>query len=293
MKLTGKSIVMVSLVLLAFVVTGCGNENANEQISSKVEQEQSHDISEQENATSEIEPSAEEAMDEAMPTEEDTSDEVTGLVLIGNQGSGITLYDDGKADYYWTGQGLIEEGALWSKEDDMITIHLTALMCDIYANYDGESKTLIFKSDSVNWDEEMFIPISTTKNKLLADDYKKLIEQVYEAVASKSATDGNDEEESEAQQSSEETSEGIRPEIKEFLDSYETFIDEYCEFMKNYTNSENVLSMLNDYTKIMQKYMEFSEKLSALDTHDMNSEEMKYYTEVTMRVSQKLLEASK
>lgn len=291
MKLTGKSCVMVLLVLLAFMAAGCGKENANDQISPGLEQEQSHDISEQENATSETVSAAKEAMDETMPAEEETPDEVTGLVLIGNQGSGITLYDDGKADYYWTGQGLVEEGALWSREDDIITIHLTALMCDIYADYGGESKTLIFKSDSANWDEEVFIPISTTKNKLLAEDYKKLIEQVYEAVASKSAIEESGEG-SEDQQSSEETSGGIRPEVKEFLDSYETFMDEYCEFMKNYTNSDNALSMLNDYAKIMQKYLEFSEKLGALDSQDMNTEEMKYYTEVTLRVSQKLLEVS-
>ncbi|MCC8195535.1 MAG: hypothetical protein LIO49_01795 [Ruminococcus sp.] len=97
--------------------------------------------------------------------------------------------------------------------------------------------------------------------------------------------------EEEPEEEKEETSDdGIRPEVKEALDSYEEFMDEYIEFMEKYEEEGNPISMLTDYLDYISKYAETMEKLDALDDIEMTNAELAYYIEVTSRVSQKLLE---
>ena len=81
---------------------------------------------------------------------------------------------------------------------------------------------------------------------------------------------------------------GISPELVEFLDSYETFMDEYCEFMKSYNESDPV--QLLKYASLMEKYYEFSKKAEAWDEEEMTDEETLYYLKVMNRVNEKLLE---
>lgn len=83
----------------------------------------------------------------------------------------------------------------------------------------------------------------------------------------------------------------VRPEVREFLDSYEACMDEYVEFMKKYMNADaaSVVSMMGDYYKILARYTEYAEKLDALDESELTNAELAYYLEVTNRVSQKLL----
>lgn len=86
--------------------------------------------------------------------------------------------------------------------------------------------------------------------------------------------------------------EGISPEFKEMMDSYEAFFDEYVEFMKKYMNADatSIVSMMQDYTDYMAKYTEMIQKLNALQNEEMSTEEALYYTEVSARITQKLLE---
>ena len=86
---------------------------------------------------------------------------------------------------------------------------------------------------------------------------------------------------------------GIRPEVKDYLDSYEAFMDEYVEFMQKYSNADaaSMITMLGSYTKILARYQEFAEKIDAMEQEDLSNAEMAYYIEVTSRVSQKLLTA--
>lgn len=85
---------------------------------------------------------------------------------------------------------------------------------------------------------------------------------------------------------------GMRPEIKEALDSYEAFFDEYCNFMKKMKESPNDLSLLGDYTVYMTQYTETMEKIDALNNGSLNDAELKYYLEVVNRINVKLLEAA-
>ena len=88
------------------------------------------------------------------------------------------------------------------------------------------------------------------------------------------------------------SSEDMRPEFKACLDEYEKFINEYCDFMKKYTTSDDITSMAMDYAKLLKEEIEWAEKIDKLENEEMNDAEAKYYVEVTLRVSQKLIEVS-
>lgn len=82
----------------------------------------------------------------------------------------------------------------------------------------------------------------------------------------------------------------IRPEIKEGLDSYEAFIDEYVSFMKKFSSSDNPATLIMDYSNYLQKLTEFQEKWDHIDTSDLNAAETAYYTKVMASVSKKLMQ---
>jgi len=87
------------------------------------------------------------------------------------------------------------------------------------------------------------------------------------------------------------TADGVDPDLKAFLDSYEAFVDEYVDFMKSYLNDPgNVVTMLTQYTEIMTKYEDFAEKVDNYNTEEMSTEDAKYYLEVTTRCTEKMLD---
>lgn len=79
----------------------------------------------------------------------------------------------------------------------------------------------------------------------------------------------------------------IRPEIKEAIDSYEAFFDEYAQFMASYDSSD--LSALTGYLSMMEQYNDTMQKLDALEDADLTSAELTYYTQAMTRIDQKLL----
>ena len=83
---------------------------------------------------------------------------------------------------------------------------------------------------------------------------------------------------------------GIRPEIKEAIDAYESFIDEYIAFMKTYAESENSLALLADYVKFAAKLEEYDHKMDKLE-EELTDEEDIYFLEVLNRCNVKLLES--
>lgn len=79
---------------------------------------------------------------------------------------------------------------------------------------------------------------------------------------------------------------GVDPDLKAFLDSYEAYMDEYCDFMENY--DANDLTMLTKYADMMTKYADFAEKADAYDSDTMSPADSAYYLEVMTRVNAKL-----
>ncbi len=86
---------------------------------------------------------------------------------------------------------------------------------------------------------------------------------------------------------------GLDPDFKAAMDSYETFMDEYVAFMKKYAESDGTdLSILTDYADYMSKYADFVEDFEKWEDEDLNAAETAYYLEVQTRVTKKLLEVA-
>lgn len=91
----------------------------------------------------------------------------------------------------------------------------------------------------------------------------------------------------------EELVDGMRPDFKSAMDSYETFMGEYCDFMAKYNESDGSdLSLLSDYASFLSQYAEMAESFEAWDSEDLTDAETAYYLEVQTRVSQKLLKVA-
>ena len=82
----------------------------------------------------------------------------------------------------------------------------------------------------------------------------------------------------------------IRDDVKAAIDSYEAFVDEYCEFMKSYDATD--LTLLPKYTELLAKDVEAEKKFEAIADKDLNDAESAYYTEVSLRCAQKMAEAA-
>lgn len=84
----------------------------------------------------------------------------------------------------------------------------------------------------------------------------------------------------------------IRPEVKEAIDSYEAFVDEYVEFMKKFNSSSNQAQLMMEYLDYISKLADFEKKIDELDDKELTEAETLYYSEVLLRCSQKLLKAA-
>lgn len=160
----------------------------------------------------------------------------------------------------------------------------------LHLSYDEKEKTLTVM---LNTPIENLSPDLEEKNASVIE--QKETEDGDHSIASKESEESSEVTDPEGETEIDppaETSKDIRPEFKEVLDEYETFMNEYCDFMKKYANSDDVLALTADYMKLMQEEIEWLEKIDNLENEEMNEAETKYYAEVTLRVSQKLLEAA-
>lgn len=82
----------------------------------------------------------------------------------------------------------------------------------------------------------------------------------------------------------------IRPDVKEAIDSYEAFVDTYCEFMKKADYGD--MAWLAEYAKYMSKLSDYEKKMDAIKEKDLTKAENDYYLEVLMRCSKKMLDAA-
>lgn len=98
-----------------------------------------------------------------------------------------------------------------------------------------------------------------------------------------------DEPEDEQNESAED---GISPEFKAAMDSYEEFFDEYVAFMEKYSKSSNPSGMIMDYSEYMMKYADTMNKLNQVDYDKLTVPEQAYYIEVMARIQKKLLQST-
>ena len=84
----------------------------------------------------------------------------------------------------------------------------------------------------------------------------------------------------------------VSADFKATMDSYEAFFDEYIDFMKKYSESDDVTALLADYTDYMTKYADYMQKLGEIDEESLSDADLAYYLEVQTRINKKLLEVS-
>lgn len=96
-------------------------------------------------------------------------------------------------------------------------------------------------------------------------------------------------EESEAEEEIESSEiDGLRPDFKEAMDSYEAFFDDYCEFMKKYMENPTDFSLLSKYATMITELDSMQKKFDAWNSSDLSNAELKYYLEVNARIQQKM-----
>lgn len=113
-------------------------------------------------------------------------------------------------------------------------------------------------------------------------DYGK---QEYD-IASKSDDSGNEQANSDAGSSSDETE--ISADFKATMDSYEEFFDEYVDFMKKYKENPTDTTLLTESADMLTKEAEMMREIEAMDQSEMTTAEAAYYLEVTSRIYAKL-----
>lgn len=126
-----------------------------------------------------------------------------------------------------------------------------------------------------------------------SDEDKAMDSEAPETEASQMDSPATEEAETKAAGSvSSDLVDGMRPEFKEAMDSYEAFYDKYCDFMKKYNENPTDLELITQYTGMLQELTDMETKFAAWQGEDLNTAELKYYTEVTTRVTQKLLDVA-
>lgn len=122
------------------------------------------------------------------------------------------------------------------------------------------------------------------------DDEDELLENITEEA--ESSTPSQDEIFESPSVTDNKTSDGLRPEFKEAMDSYEAFYDEYCALIAKYKANPTDMKLLADYSSMILKLSEMQEAFEAWEGEDLSKEELVYYLEVSNRITQKLIEVS-
>ena len=91
--------------------------------------------------------------------------------------------------------------------------------------------------------------------------------------------------------SEEDDEEEIDEEFAALMEQYEDFIDEYIEFMEEYRENDNPGDMFDAYSDYLDEYTETMEALDEIDEDELNSAELKLYSETMLHISEKLAEA--
>ena len=79
-------------------------------------------------------------------------------------------------------------------------------------------------------------------------------------------------------------------EFVDMMDAYEEFFDEYVDFINEYNSAEDITDMLTEYTQIMERYTNVMKELNELDVTELSTADALYYSEVMIRISEKMLE---
>lgn len=84
---------------------------------------------------------------------------------------------------------------------------------------------------------------------------------------------------------------GVRKDLKNDLDNYESFMDDYISFMKDYQADPTDTSLIEQYNELSERYSEEISQIQNWANEDLTDEERAYILEVDARVTEKLEQA--
>lgn len=76
------------------------------------------------------------------------------------------------------------------------------------------------------------------------------------------------------------------------MDAYESFFDEYVDFMLRYEEGGSSVKMLVDYSSMMARYAETMQSLDEIYSDSLSAADATYYAEVMARITARLAELS-
>ena len=162
---------------------------------------------------------------------------------------------------------------------------------DIYTAKDAEGNEIkVFFMEDEEDGNTMDITLDATKSEDDSKDQDSTDSQPTQKSQSQQQSQNTQQEQQpqQSQQSQQYDPSQVSADFKASMDSYEKFFDQYVEFMKKYKDSGNSISMLADYTKMMQQYTDTMNKLNAIDQNSLSAADEAYYLEVMGRITQKL-----
>lgn len=160
---------------------------------------------------------------------------------------------------------------------------------------DGYHLYVYYSSSSKEMELTASAPQDSESEPVSSEDVESEATSESEAVSSEvSASEVEEEPAAESEESSSDAvTTGIRPEFKESVDSYESFMNEYVDFMKKYQDSNGSdPKMLADYATFLSKYADMTDKFDKLSDDETSTEEDVYYLQAQSRVLAKLSEIS-
>lgn len=163
---------------------------------------------------------------------------------------------------------------------------------DIYTAKDAEGNEIkVFFMEDEEDGNTMDITLGAPKSEDDSKDQDSTDSQPTQESQNQQQSQNTQQQEQQSQQSQQSQQydpSQVSADFKASMDSYEKFFDQYVEFMKKYKDSGNSISMLADYTKMMQQYTDTMNKLNAIDQNSLSAADEAYYLEVMGRITQKL-----
>lgn len=198
----------------------------------------------------------------------------------------------------------LSNGVISSDREDYLSVYLGKLSKDDYQSYVEQCKEKGFTVDYSSSDDYYFA--NNSEGYRLSVDYdadRRMIDVSISTPVETAPTPEATPEPTETTEMPDETtteepvtddtsSEEVDRDFKATMDSYETTINNYCDFMEKYNNAgpEDTAAMLADYTSYLQQYTETIDALNSIDENSLSAADLAYYIEVNGRISQRLLE---
>lgn len=191
----------------------------------------------------------------------------------------------------------LSNGVISSDRENYLSVYLGKLSKDDYQSYVEQCKEKGFTVDYSSSDDYYFA--NNSEGYRLSVDYdadRRMMDVSVSApvktTPTPEATPEPTEATTEEPATDDTSSEEVDPDFKATMDSYETTINNYCDFMEKYNNArpEDTAAMLADYTSYLQQYTETVEGLNSIDEESLSAADLAYYIEVNGRISQRLLE---